>query len=148
VKFWDTSALVPLLVEEDASEALRTVLSEDHVIIVAWTTEVECASAIARAEHDDLLTVEAINDAFARLDELRDVWREVEARADVRLQARRLLRVHRLRAADAIQLASAILAAQHQPVSLSFVTVDDRLELAARREGFAVIHPRGGGQRR
>jgi predicted nucleic acid-binding protein len=142
VKFWDISALVPLLVEEDASETLRTVLSEDHVIIVAWTTEVECASAIARAEHDDLLTVEAINDAFARLDELRDVWREVEARADVRLQARRLLRVHRLRAADAIQLASAILAAQHQPVSLPFVTMDDRLELAARREGFAVIHPR------
>jgi uncharacterized protein len=144
VKFWDTSALVPLLVEEDASEPARSLLRVDPVMLVAWTTEVECASAIARAEHDDLLTGDGIIEAFRRLDDLREVWREVEALSDVRQHARRLLRVHRLRAADAIQLASAILAAQHQPASLPVVTLDDRLESAARREGFEVIHPARG----
>jgi uncharacterized protein len=143
VKFWDTSALVPLLVAEPATAPVQTLLRADPIVLVAWTTEVECASAIARAEHDNVLTSAVAGDAFARLDDLRQAWREVEPSDDLRQHARRLLRVHRLRAADAIQLAAAVLASQHQPASLAFVTLDDRLDLVARREGFEVVHPTG-----
>jgi uncharacterized protein len=139
VKFWDTSALVPLLVEEAASERAQALLRADPVILVAWTTDVECASALARAEHDGVIAADTVIDAFARLDDLRQAWREVEPSDDLRQHARRLLRVHRLRAADAIQLAAAVLASQHQPSSLPFVTLDERLEGAARREGFDVV---------
>jgi predicted nucleic acid-binding protein len=55
--------------------------------------------------------------------------------------ATRLLRVHPLRAADALQLAAAIIAAEDDPRSLPFVTLDDRLALAAEREGFPVVDP-------
>jgi predicted nucleic acid-binding protein len=141
VRFWDTSALVPLLVAEDATEAVRACYGADPVVLVAWTTAVECASAIARAERDELLTLAEATAAFARLDELARVWREVEPSDDVRDVARRLLRVHRLRAADALQVASATMAAERRPSSLVVVTLDERLEAAAAREGFPVLVP-------
>ena len=111
------------------------------MVIVAWTAVVECASAVARAERDQLVTQEEAITAFARLDELARVWREVEPTDEVREVARRLLRTHRLRSADAVQLASATLAAERRPSSLTLVTLDDRLEAVAVREGFAVIVP-------
>ena len=55
--------------------------------------------------------------------------------------AQRLLRVHPLRAADALQLAAAVVAADGEPGSMPFVTLDDRLALAAQREGFPVVMP-------
>jgi predicted nucleic acid-binding protein len=141
VRFWDTSALVPLLVREDATAAAQALHRADPVLIVAWTTVVECASAIARAERDQLLTQDEAAAALARLDDLARVWREVEPANDLRDVARRLLRVHRLRAADALQLAAATLAAEQRPPSLALVTLDDRLETAALREGFIVVVP-------
>jgi uncharacterized protein len=141
MKFWDTSAVVPLLVREDSTEAARALFASDPAMVVSWLTPVECASAIARAERDELLTQSAATEAFARLDELALVWREVEPSNDVRETARRLLRVHRLRAADALQLASATLAAERRPASLALVTLDDRVEAAALKEGFAILVP-------
>ena len=61
-----------------------------------------------------------------------------------RIAARRLLRVHALRAADALQLAAAVVASEGDPRSLEIVTLDDRLMDAARREGFTAYgHARG-----
>jgi predicted nucleic acid-binding protein len=57
----------------------------------------------------------------------------------VREAAVRFLRVHPLRAADALQLAAAFVAAERRPSSLEVVTLDDRLAVAARKEGFALI---------
>jgi hypothetical protein len=53
--------------------------------------------------------------------------------------AERLLRVHSLRAADSLQLAAAIIAAEREPVTLDLVSLDDRLNDAASREGFRVL---------
>jgi len=141
VRFWDTSAIVPLLVSEESTESARQLYGADPQMIVSWLTPVECASAIARAEHDALLSQSEATEAFARLDEVALVWREVEPSGDVREAARRLLRVHRLRAADALQLAAATLAAERRPASLTLVTLDDRLEAAALKEGFVVLVP-------
>jgi predicted nucleic acid-binding protein len=141
MKFWDTSAIVPLLAFEETTEAARKLYAADPEMIVSWLTDVECASAIARAEHDGLLTQAEAGEAFARLDDVARSWHEVEPSSEVREMSRRLLRVHRLRAADALQLASATLAAERRPASLTLVTLDDRLEAAARKEGFVVVVP-------
>lgn len=141
MKFWDTSALVPLLLEEAASEPVRELYGADPAVAVAWTTAVECASAVARVERDGELTVDQARAVFARLDELIRTSYEVEPGANLRDIARRLLRVHSLRAADAIQLASATLAAEGRPSTLTVVTLDERLETAALREGFVVLRP-------
>jgi predicted nucleic acid-binding protein len=130
-----------MLVTERATDAVTPLFRADPTMIVAWTTLVECASAIARAEHEGALTLDHATGAFARLDDLARVWREVEPTDAVRDIARRLLRVHRLRAADAIQLGSATVAAERQPATLTVVTLDERLEAAALKEGFPVIVP-------
>jgi hypothetical protein len=50
-----------------------------------------------------------------------------------------LLRTHALRAADSLQLAAALVAADHNPATLEIVCLDARLNVAAKREGFTVI---------
>jgi len=51
----------------------------------------------------------------------------------------RLLRIHPLRAADAFQLAAALVACEERPAGFSFLTGDERLGEAAENEGFALV---------
>jgi uncharacterized protein len=141
MKFWDSSAIVPLLVEEDASATLLQILEEDQQLIVWWGTPVECVSALARREREGALSADQITAAVERLASLASSWHEVNPSGSIRTQAQRLLRVHPLRGADALQLAAAVLASEHEPASLEMLTLDDRLKVAAEREGFRVIVP-------
>lgn len=137
MKFWDSSAIIPLTVTEASTDAVRAIAEGDPVMCVWWATEVECVSALARLEREKALTEAAATVALERLDLLAESWNEVQPVAAVRGAARRLLRVHTLRAADALQLGAAVVAAEGQPASLEIVTLDERLAAAARREGFA-----------
>src|SRR6267143_499672 len=73
-----------------------------------------------------------------RLKQVANAWHEVDPSDPVREAAVRFLRVHPLRAADALQLAAAFIAAERRPSSLEVVTLDDRLAVAARKEGFVL----------
>lgn len=137
MRFWDSSAIVPLLVEEPRSDAARRLYAADADAIAWWGTVVECASAIARLEREGVLP--GATSAFARLDALAASWSEIEPVDDVRETARRFLRVHPFRAPDACQLAAAFIAAERRPRTLTFVTLDERLADAARREGSPVV---------
>ena len=86
-----------------------------------------------------MLEPPAVIQAFERLKLLVGAWHEVDPSDSVREAAVRFLRVHPLRAADAVQLAAAYIAAERRPSSLELVTLDNRLAMAARKEGFAVI---------
>jgi uncharacterized protein len=77
--------------------------------------------------------------ALRRLQQIANAWHEVDPSDAIRETAKRLLRVHPLRAADALQLAAAFAASEQQPASLEIVTLDDRVAEAARKEGFEVI---------
>lgn len=139
MRFWDTSALVPLLVREPLTDRVRRWFIADRSITVWWSTTIECTSAIARAERDGRLRADEVGDAVAALRLLRSGWSEVDPTDRVRTVAERLLRTHPLRAADACQLGAAIVAAEGSPANVPFVTLDDRLAAAAGREGFAVV---------
>jgi predicted nucleic acid-binding protein len=141
MKFWDSSAIVPILVLEAASKAAVAALNADPDVIAWWGTTTECASALARRERDGDVTAEGTSAALSRLDGLRTAWAEVQPVDRVRSTAVRLLRTHPLRAADALQLAAAIAAAEDHPETLPFVTLDEHLAEAASREGFRVMMP-------
>jgi uncharacterized protein len=141
MKFWDASAVVPLLVREAATQPTMSLASGDPTMLVWWGTEVECVSAIARVERDAALEPAGVTEALDRLRRLADGWHEVDASEGVREAAIRFLRVHALRAADALQLAAAFVAAERRPPQLELVTLDDRLAAAARKEGFVVVQP-------
>jgi hypothetical protein len=139
MRFWDSSALLPLLVAEATSVSLVELRRSGGAMLVWWASPVECTSALARLEREGTVPKEIFGDAFARLTELSSLWVEVQPSESVRRTASRLLRTHPLRAADALQLSGAIIASQHQPATLEFVCLDARLVQAARREGFPVL---------
>jgi uncharacterized protein len=138
MKFWDSSAVVPLLAQERKSEMLHELRLEDPALLVWWATSVECVSALARMEREGL-DAAAVGRALQRLADLEIGWSEVQPSERLRAQANRLLRVHPLRGADALQLAAAVVGAELDARSLTFVTLDERLALAAQREGFTLV---------
>ncbi len=141
MRFWDASAVVPLLVSEEATGRLLSLLDTDPVMLVWWGTPVECTSALARREREGALAAAQAARALERLRRLAAGWQEVLPADAVRSTAQRLLRVHPLRAADSLQLAAAIVASEHEPASLEFVCLDEKLNDAAGREGFPLVRP-------
>jgi uncharacterized protein len=138
VKFWDSSAIVPLLVRQTETAPVRAIVTDDPEMLVWWVTPVECASALARLERKHALSERAAHAAFDRLRQFGAGWHEIEATDAVREAATRFLRVHALRAGDALQLAAAFVVSGGQPSTLELVTLDERLSSAARREGFVL----------
>lgn len=139
MRYWDSSALVPLLVNEPAARRMSLYLNEDRQVATWWATVVECSSALARRRMDGSLDVAGHRVATDLLFGLAASWTEIPPSESVREQAIRLVRIHRLRAADAMQLAAAIVASDLEPSAFEFVTLDSRQAEAAEREGFSVI---------
>ena len=75
---------------------------------------------------------------FRVLERLRETWLEVLPSEEIRRAAGRLLRVHPLRAAGALQLSAALLWAG-APSGHRLVTHNGRLRHAAALEGFVVV---------
>lgn len=141
MRFWDTSAVVPLLVEEPASAACRRELRADPRMAVWALTRTEIVSAVRRRERTGDLDASDVTVALERLEARSARWTEVDALDAVRRRAERLLAVHPIRAADAFQLGAAITLHDDRPHGRSFLTRDAGLADAARREGFSVIVP-------
>lgn len=138
MKFWDTSALMPLLFVQDWSPEVEEFLAGDPDMVAWWGTFAACGSAAARLRRENRLTPLDEELILDRLAWLRESWLEILPSDDVRRRAMRLLRVHTLTAADAHQLAAAQVWAG-SAVRPEFVTFDERLALAARLEGFRVL---------
>ena len=136
MRFWDASALVPLCLAQPRTADARRLQAQDPELVVWWGSTIECASAIARLHRDGVLTTADESTARELLTMLRKSWFEVQPNDGVRDQALRLLRLHSLRAADALQLAAALEWAGAPPDG-TLVTFDDRLRDAAQREGFS-----------
>lgn len=137
MRFWDSSAIVPLCLVQPASTRAQALLREDPEMIVWWGSPVEIVSAVTRVVREGELSPEAEELALRALRTLEGTWYEVRPTEAVRRRAERLLRVHPMRAADALQLAAA-LAWAGDPPDGRLVTFDARLARAARREGLRV----------
>jgi predicted nucleic acid-binding protein len=130
-----------LLIAEASTRRLQLLAASDPDMLVWWGSAMECVSALARLERSAALDARATLLAFDRLKQLAAGWYEIEPSDIVRETAIRFLRVHPLRAADALQLAAAFVAAEQRPASLTVIALDDCLASAAQKEGFAVIDP-------
>ncbi|MCY3694849.1 MAG: type II toxin-antitoxin system VapC family toxin [Chloroflexi bacterium] len=139
MRYWDSSALVPLLVDEPSSGARRSLLESDPVIVTWWGTPLECEAALARLGRQPGYGPASSQAARSALSELAGDWFEVSPGNQVRSRASRLLRVHPLRAAAALQLAAALVAVREHSSAIEFVCNDERLAEAARLEGFATV---------
>ena len=141
MRFWDSSAIVPLVCAESVSRACRSWLRADPVMLVWVLAATEVISALSRKRREEALDRDLFAAAKQRLAKLERVWNEVAQIEAVRARARRLLEVHPLRAADALPLAAALVVVEERTDSIQFVTFDNRLAEAAAREGFEVLRP-------
>ena len=139
MRFWDTSALVPLCVSEPSSRGMRRLVSADPSLVVWWGTRVECLSAFTRGRRDGKLAAAVEDRARRVLTALAAEWSEVLPTQAVRDRAERLLAVHPLRAADAFQLAAALVWSRGETSRHALVSFDERLRAAARGEGFEIL---------
>jgi predicted nucleic acid-binding protein len=146
VRFWDASAIVPLLLGQPATRVVQPLIEEVPEAVIWWGTPLECASAVARLRREGGLGPRAEADAHELLQEWREQCAEIQPTDRIRALASRLLRTHPLRAADSLQLAAALEWAG-SPDGHVLVTLDRRLAHAALAEGFRVVpelddHPR------
>ncbi len=136
--FWDTSALVPLSVQQEPTPAVRQIL-ERHEIAVWWGTPVEMRSAFERLVRMGQLTAAEHTTAGARLEKLRRGWRELQPTEALRSQAENFVMSYPLKAADALQLAAAWAWCSGEPQACVFISADAQLLEAARLAGFRIL---------
>jgi predicted nucleic acid-binding protein len=139
--FWDSSALVPLLLPEHASAVVTPLLAADAEPVMWWASPVECQSALQRRYREQTVTPAVVTAATERLRELVRLTDTIAPSDELRRRAGRLLALHPIRAADALQLAAALVWSEEQPHGEGFVTLDERLRVAAAKEGFRLYPP-------
>ena len=138
--FWDSSALIPLCVQEQTSNHAKS-LAKQFAPVVWWATAVEIHSAVARLHRAGELNNAAKQAALNRLLVISQGWREILPSDKLRDQAETLLDTYPMRAADSLQLAAAMVWCQQKPARRTFISGDVRLCEAAAEAGFTVIKP-------
>ncbi|HEX4946484.1 MAG TPA: PIN domain-containing protein [Blastocatellia bacterium] len=136
--FWDASALVPLCCHQSQTAAARQALRLHPKLVVWWATSVECTSALARLVRVRELTTKELQQSLRVLSQYRNRWTEIAPTVEIREQAEKLLPLHELRAADALQLAAALAWCKGFPKGRPFLCGDKHLSDAATKEGFTV----------
>ncbi|MBA2691853.1 MAG: type II toxin-antitoxin system VapC family toxin [Rubrobacter sp.] len=139
LRFWDASAVAPLIMEEPTSEVMNTLLREDREIAVWWATWVECVSALSRRIREGDIGSSEGDKSRSKLTTLSGGWVEIQPTLELRSLSGHLLAAHPLRAADALQLAAALRWCGSGPEGSEFVSLDRRLRNAAEEEGFSIL---------
>ncbi len=140
MRYWDASALVPLLVAERDTELVRSWLSDDDRIVTWVWTRTQIVGAVERRTRDGSLSRSQRREVLRRLDAFARSWDEVIDVLAVRSRANALLARHPLRAADAGQLGAALLVQEQIAGVLDFVCLDRRLSSAAELESLRATH--------
>ncbi len=136
--YLDASALVKVFVVEEGREVVVAALAQAGVVATSRLGYVEARAALARGAEDGRLTAA---DAARAARDLDQRWADlviVELDAALAREAGELAGVYRLRAADAVHLASALLVAGADPGAMTFACFDRRLRQAARVVGLSV----------
>ncbi len=132
--FVDTSALFKLFVKEEHSHEYLEAMQEADSIYVSAVTWVEFHSALRMCVSRKTMTPHQRNET---LELFKKDWKnyiKVHVNEDVLNSAAQLVPLHSLKTLDAIQLASALSIRVDREEPMAFLTADESLEVAARRE--------------
>ncbi len=139
MRFWDASAVVPLIVQESRSDLVRRWIGEDEEVVLWALTRLEVVSAIERRAREGRLSAAQRMTALRQVAAFADLAHEVTDVLSVRAKSTAILARHPIRAADAAQLGAALVVAEPEPSTLTMVVLDRRLADAAVREGLDVL---------
>lgn len=139
MRFWDSSALLSLMIDDVHTSRANAILNTDDVIVASFISPVEVSSGLWRRRHASELSAAQHWNADEQFADLSRSWMTVDDVNRIVDEALSLLSRHALRTGDAVQLGSAIVARRTLRTTLRFVTFDKRLAVAARAEGFSVL---------
>lgn len=147
--YFDASLLVKAYLWEEGSEDVRTVVRDllaeeaDTRVATSRIAFVEAVSAVSRRTFMGEITKEQAEEVWKRLVADFAEYDVLEPRLGLLKRAAELTRRHRLRAIDAIHLASGLAARNRAPAwaDFQFGSADRRLNVAATAEQFDVFNP-------
>jgi uncharacterized protein len=133
--YFDSSALVKLVVDEHGSDLAAALWDGCDAAVASRIAYPEVCAALASAQRNHDLDARSARTAQHSWDEFWAAVRPVELTAEVEHHAGSLARRHALRGADAIHLASASVARSADVIVAVF---DRRLHAGALAEGMRV----------
>ena len=134
--YLDTSVLVKLYVEEEGAPVVRNAVAQAELVATAAIAYVEARAAFVRRRHEGGLSTAEYRRIIRNVDSDWARYLVVEVTDSLIRDAARLAEAHRLRAYDAIHLASAAAVHDRLAEPIMFASWDAGLEKVARREGF------------
>ncbi len=139
--YYDTSAFAKKYLVEEGSETVLKLIEEDGAILTSALTELEIVTTVENAKRRGRLQSPLYRDVVRSLErDFGGIYLNVIGVAtDIIQEAKRIIRQRRLRAPDAIQLASALDAKERLGDSLEFCCADQALLEAARLEGLRCV---------
>jgi uncharacterized protein len=134
IAYFDTSAIVPLLVDEATTETCNRLWNESTRVVSVRLIYPEARAALARAGRLGRLTRSQLNAAVLELDSLIEEVDVIELSPDIARSAGELAQQHGFRGYDAVHLAAALAVADDD---LVLITGDLELATAAQAAGIA-----------
>jgi uncharacterized protein len=136
--YFDTSVLVKRYVREAGSEEVQKLLRA-YRLVSSTVTPVEASTAFRRRKDSGDIAVRHFDAIIKRFDSDRQTWELIETGKEVLDRAERFGRENKVRALDAIHIASAILFREAIAQTLPFVTADSAQREAAAHTSLDVI---------
>ncbi|MFL6237329.1 MAG: hypothetical protein ACJ76N_29660 [Thermoanaerobaculia bacterium] len=124
---------------EPASERIEPLLQRDPEMAFWWGAPLDWWEALLAAQRRGRISAAGLQKAKEVLDHLRARGFEVQPTEELRARALRILSVHTLRAAEALELAAALVWCRERTHGAGFVSLHPPLRLAAALEGFRVL---------
>lgn len=135
IAYFDTSALVPLFIDEPSTERCTQLWNESSRVVSVRLLYPEARSSLARAERMGRITSAQLTAAIVELDSIIIEVDHVEVTAELAYSAGELAQTHALRGYDAVHLAAA---SSVSDADVIVVTGDADLAAAATATGIPV----------
>lgn len=146
--FFDSSGLTKRYANETGSVWVENIVSlaSGNIIFIGEITQVEVTSAIFRKVRGNIITLADANLAFSKLQhDIQDEYFVIDCSSAILQNAVNLSKKHYLRGYDAVQLAFALEINKENILlgspPITFVSADDKLNIAAQNEGLSIENP-------
>ncbi len=132
--------MVALILGEGTAPRIRALVIEQEIVVASAISEVEARAALARARRGRRLTARSERKAWESFERIWSTSAVLDIDRALVATAARLAATHALRGYDAVQLASALRAADVTGAT-GFVCLDGELNAAAAAEGLTCLMP-------
>ena len=142
--FFDSSALAKRYIQEQGTAAVLVLFEKAGRLVISRLAIVEVTSALVRRQRAGEMSARQFEVVFSALSaDLRQRFEVVDLGGPVTTRAVDLVRAHALRAADALQLACALIGRgeRKEDSEFTFVSTDRELNAAAELEGLSILDP-------